>query len=254
MAHAGEEKAVVVESREWYMAAYAPDGIPTSKHLKLRTVPVSLTADSIPEGHVIIETLLVSIDPYLRSRMTGVDEGLYFPQFNINEVLSATAIARVIRSRDSNYSEGDIAISRKIDPNAGVSFPDYLSLIGLPGFAAWVGIDAVGEAKPGSNVFISAAAGAVGMYAGQLAKLKGCRVIGSAGSDEKLPSTSIIATVQARRRSSPITAIDAKQPDEDIRDAMNTHDPIQVPVGPVTRYQAKRFKEELNILVRRVLQ
>lgn len=87
MAHAGEEKAVVVESREWYMAAYAPDGIPTSKHLKLRTVPVSFAADSIPEGHVVVETLLMSIDPYLRSRMTGVDEGLYFPQFNINEVI-----------------------------------------------------------------------------------------------------------------------------------------------------------------------
>lgn len=57
---------------------------------------------------------------------------------------------------------------------------------GIPGFAAWVGIEVLGEAKPGSNVFISAAAGGVGMYAGQLAKLKGCRVIGSAGSDEKV--------------------------------------------------------------------
>lgn len=84
-----EEKAgvVVVESKEWYMAAYAPDGIPSSKHLKLRTVAVLLSADSIPEGYVIIETLLISIDPYLRSRMTGRDEGLYFPQFNLNEVI-----------------------------------------------------------------------------------------------------------------------------------------------------------------------
>ena len=59
-------------------------------------------------------------------------------------------------------------------------------ITGIPGFAAWVGIEVLGDPKPGSNVFISAAAGAVGMYAGQLAKLKGCRVIGSTGSDEKV--------------------------------------------------------------------
>ena len=57
---------------------------------------------------------------------------------------------------------------------------------GVPGFAAWVAIELLGEPKPGSNVFISAASGAVGMHAGQLAKLRGCRVIGSAGSDEKV--------------------------------------------------------------------
>ena len=59
-------------------------------------------------------------------------------------------------------------------------------MIGIPGFAAWVGLVLLGEAKVGSNVFISAAAGGVGMVAGQLAKLKGCRVIGSTGSDDKV--------------------------------------------------------------------
>lgn len=62
----------------------------------------------------------------------------------------------------------------------------YKYIAGLPGFAAWVGIEVLGDPKPGSNVFVSAAAGGVGMFAGQLAKLKGCRVIGSTGSDEKV--------------------------------------------------------------------
>lgn len=59
-------------------------------------------------------------------------------------------------------------------------------VVGVPGFAAWVGIEVMGDPKPESNVFVSAAAGAVGMYAGQLAKLRGCRVIGSTGSDHKV--------------------------------------------------------------------
>ncbi|XP_062009453.1 NADPH-dependent oxidoreductase 2-alkenal reductase-like [Rosa rugosa] len=197
-------RSAVVESREWYMAAYAPEGVPTSDHLKLRTVKISLALDSIPEQHVILETLFISLDPYLRSRMTGREDGLYSPQYNLNEVVSAFGVGRVLRSRDSNYGEGDIVISpfipvaeyfvlpsqaliRKIDADAGIPLPEYISTLGIPGFAAWVGIQVVAEPiKPGSNVFISAAAGAVGMYAGQLAKLKGCRVVGSTGSDEKV--------------------------------------------------------------------
>ncbi|CAN6574280.1 unnamed protein product [Malus baccata var. baccata] len=191
-----------VESREWYLAAYAAEGVPTSDHLKLRTVTLSLSPDSIPEQHVILETLFISVEPYLRSRITGREDGLYNPQFNLDEVIAGFGVGRVIRSKDSNYVEGDIVVSpfthfaeycvvpsqfvaRRIDPNNGIPLPEYISSLGLPGFAAWVGIELLADPKPGSNVFISAAAGAVGMYAGQLAKLRGCRVIGSTGSDEK---------------------------------------------------------------------
>ncbi|XP_022727083.1 2-alkenal reductase (NADP(+)-dependent)-like isoform X1 [Durio zibethinus] len=197
-----EKTAEIAESKEWYLAGYAAQGVPTSEHLKLRSVPLSLTLDSIPDAHVAIELLFVSIDPYLRTRMSGHDDGLYFPQFSLNQVITAFGIGRVIRSKDNKYDEGDIVLNaffpvaeycvvpsdvliRKIDPAAGIPLPEYLSCFGVPGFAAWVGIQVLGDLKPGSNVFISAAAGGVGMFAGQLAKLKGCRVIGSTGSDAK---------------------------------------------------------------------
>ncbi|XP_028785706.1 2-alkenal reductase (NADP(+)-dependent)-like [Neltuma alba] len=190
---------VELESREWYMAAYAAEGVPTSDHLKLRTVKLSVAADSIPDGHVALELLFVSVDPYLRTRMSGSRDPV---QFELNHVISAFGIGRVIRSKDSKYEEGDIVVHpncpiaeycvtsslmlRKFDPNSGISLPDYISSMGVPGFAAWVGIEVLGDPKPGSNVFVSAASGAVGMYAGQLAKLRGCRVIGSTGSDDKI--------------------------------------------------------------------
>lgn len=67
-------------------ANYAPEGIPTSDHLKIRTVALAL--DEIPEQHVVLETLFISVEPYLRGRMTGLQEGLYFAQFNLKEVRS----------------------------------------------------------------------------------------------------------------------------------------------------------------------
>ncbi|KAJ0110471.1 hypothetical protein Patl1_02011 [Pistacia atlantica] len=199
-----EKKAETIESKEWYLAAHAPEGVPTSDHLRLRTVNISLAVDSIPNSHVVIETLYISIDPYLRAIMTGIDDGLYLSQFQLNQVISAFGIGRVIRSKESTYSEGDFVLCpflpvaeysvvqpshlhlRKIDPASGISFTDYLSTLGPSGFAAWVAIEVVGNPRSGSNVFISAAAGGVGMHAGQLAKLKGCNVIGSTGSNEKV--------------------------------------------------------------------
>lgn len=82
----GDENLTMVESREWVMVAYAAKGIPTSDHLKLRTTKLSLDADSIPKDHVAVELLWVSVDPYLRGRMSGQDEGLYFSQFALDEV------------------------------------------------------------------------------------------------------------------------------------------------------------------------
>ncbi|KAI4334118.1 hypothetical protein L6164_018849 [Bauhinia variegata] len=189
----------MVESREWYLVAYATEGVPSSDHLKLRSVVVDI--DSIPDGHVGLEMLFVSVEPYMRTRLSGLQDGLSLDQYQINQVITAFGVGRVIRSKDSNYKEGDVVFSqlpvaeycvvpsstlKKIDPTNGVPLPDYLSALGIPGFAAWVGIEVLGDPKPGSNVFISAASGAVGICAGQLAKIRGCRVIGSVGTDEKV--------------------------------------------------------------------
>ncbi|XP_047342014.1 2-alkenal reductase (NADP(+)-dependent)-like [Impatiens glandulifera] len=193
---------MVVESREWFLSSYAADGVPTSEHLKLRSVKLSLDETSIPENFVGIQLLWISVDPYLRSRMTGHMDGLHFPQFSLGQVISEYGIGRVIGSKDSKFTEGDIVINpfmplseysivpntflRKVDPDNDMPLPEYLNALGIPGLTAWVGIELVGEAKQGLNVFVSAAAGGVGMFAGQLAKLKGCRVIGSTGSNEKV--------------------------------------------------------------------
>nr|XP_027187308.1 2-alkenal reductase (NADP(+)-dependent)-like isoform X2 [Cicer arietinum] len=193
----------VVENREWYLAAYCPEGVPTSEHLKFRTVSLSIASDSIPHNHLAVETLLLSVDPYLRGRLTGTLEGLFISQYQLNQVITVFGVVRVIRSKDSKYNEGDILlnrsapvaeysivpssdIARKIDATIGISLSDYLGSLGIPGFAAWVGIEVLGKPKVGSNVFISAASGAVGINAGQLAKIRGCRVIGSTGSDDKV--------------------------------------------------------------------
>lgn len=84
---------VVVESKEWYLAAYCPHGVPTSDHLKLRSVSLSLASDSIPDDHLALETLFISVDPYLRTQLTGTLDGLYITQYQLNQVHHIFAVA-----------------------------------------------------------------------------------------------------------------------------------------------------------------
>ena len=179
-------------SREIRLAS-RPCGIPTAANFTLAW------ADSEPlrDGEVLVRNLFMSVDPYMRGRM---NEGKsYVPPFELGKPLSGGAVGDVIESRAREFKPGDVvtsnfgwreyfvasprdlhAVSREIQPLSA-----YLGVLGMTGMTAWAGLNLV-EVKAGDVIFISGAAGAVGNVAGQLAKLRGCRVIGSAGSAEKV--------------------------------------------------------------------
>jgi NADPH-dependent curcumin reductase CurA len=153
--------------------------------------------DSPQEGEVLVRNLFMSVDPYMRGRMD--DRKSYVPPFEIGKALEGGALGEVIESRAPNFRQGDVVVSglgwreyfkapaKALRPvNREVEPPSiYLGLLGTTGLTAWAGLQ-MAEIKKGETLFVSGAAGAVGSVAGQLAKLRGCRVVGSAGSEEKV--------------------------------------------------------------------
>ena len=150
------------------------------------------------EGEIQVQNICMSVDPYMRGRM--VDRKSYVPPFQIGEVLTGGCIGRVTKSNHPDFAEGDHVSSPHgwreayTAPVQGieklgdlVTNPSaYLGAIGMPGMTAYVGLLEVGAVQEGETVFVSGAAGAVGSIVGQIAKLKGCRVLGSAGSNDKV--------------------------------------------------------------------
>src|ERR1039457_4304470 len=151
----------------------------------------------LPDEQVLVRNLFMSVDPYMRGRM---NEGKsYVPPFEIGKALDGGAVGEVIESRAKEFKPGDtvtskfgwreyfMAAPKELHPVSREvpSLSIYLGALGMTGMTAWVGLNLVGV-KAGDVIFISGAAGAVGNMAGQLAKLRGCRVIGSAGSAEKV--------------------------------------------------------------------
>jgi hypothetical protein len=145
----------------------------------------------------LARTIWLSLDPYMRGRMN--DTKSYSPPVGIDETMEGGCVAEVMKSNNADYSVGDIILDRlgwtshgiskgigvrKIDPMIA-PISSNLGVLGMPGLTAWVGLNDILEAQPGETIVISAATGAVGSLAGQLAKLKGMRVIGIAGGYEK---------------------------------------------------------------------
>jgi NADPH-dependent curcumin reductase CurA len=150
------------------------------------------------DGEVLVRNIFMSVDPYMRGRMNDVKS--YAPPFQIGEVLQAGVVGEVVASNFAGLAEGDHVtgmlgwenysicdgnLLRKL-PQSAAPLSWHLGILGMPGMTAYVGLMKIAEAKAEDQVFVSAASGAVGSVVGQLAKILGCRVAGSAGSDEKV--------------------------------------------------------------------
>jgi NADPH-dependent curcumin reductase CurA len=171
-----------------------PEGLPAKSDFQLGEV----TIPAISAGEILVQNMYMSVDPYMRGRM--YDRKSYVPPFQIGKPLEGGCVGRVIESKNQAFKVGDYVLSMlgwreyfvskgdglsKIDPGVA-PVQAYLGTVGMTGMTAYVGLLHVGELKEGDTVFVSAAAGAVGSVVCQIAKLKGCYVVGSAGSDEKV--------------------------------------------------------------------
>ena len=181
-------------SREIRLAR-RPEGRPETEDFELAEVPVPDPG----EGEALVRNSYLSVDPYMRGRMRDVKS--YMPPFAVGEVMQGGAVGQVVSSNNPDLAEGDWVQSMQgwrehyvtdghgllpvADP-AVAPISASLGVLGMPGFTAWVGLTQFGRPEEGETVFVSAAAGAVGSMVGQLAKLRGCRAVGSAGSAEKV--------------------------------------------------------------------
>jgi NADPH-dependent curcumin reductase CurA len=158
---------------------------------------VEEAAPSPGDGEILVKVLYLSLDPAMRGWLSN--ERSYVPPVEIGEVMRAIGIGEVLESNNEKFAVGDhvsglwgiqeYAVSdgggvQKVDPDLA-PLPVHLSVLGMPGMTAYFGLLDVGEAKEGDTVVVSAAAGAVGSVAGQVARIKGCRTVGLAGGPEK---------------------------------------------------------------------
>jgi hypothetical protein len=182
-------------SREIHLKS-RPTGVPTSANFEL----VETTIPQPGPGQFLVRNVWMSVDPYMRGRM--MDRKSYVPPFAIGQPLDGGSVGQVVESKHDGFRAGDYVCSfasggwreyyvtdgtmiQKIDPTLA-PLQSHLGVMGMPGMTAYTSLLRIGAPKPGETVFVSAAAGAVGSVVCQIAKIKGCRVVGSAGSDDKV--------------------------------------------------------------------
>ena len=179
-------------NRRITLAAH-PKGLPGARDFLLDTQPVPEPAD----GEVLLRTRYLSIDPYMRNLMDEVGPG-YAPPVRLGQTTVGGTVSRVVASRNQRFQVGETVLSNAgwqdyalsdgsdLTPLEGLAQPSLaLGGLGMPGFTAYVGLLDIGQPRPGETVVVAAATGAVGSVVGQLAKLKGARVVGIAGGAEK---------------------------------------------------------------------
>ncbi len=175
------------KSREIHLVA-RPEGLPGEEDFGVVEVVVPDAGD----GEVLVENHYMSVDPAMRPRLTD--------GYELNEPMLGSAIGRVVQSRTDRFAVGDFVLSRfgfreyfvtgpdtltKVEPVEGLPLTVHMHALGGTGFTAYGGLLKIGQLKPEDKVFVSTAAGAVGSVAAQIAKIKGCWVVGSTGSEEK---------------------------------------------------------------------
>ncbi len=172
-----------------------PEGKPTPSDFEFVTDDVDLNIDA---GELLLETAYVSVDPYLRGRMS--DTKSYVPPFELNKPIQSGVIAKVLESKNEKLKVGDFVSgmldwkTKQVSSGEGLIKVDgskaplsaYLGILGMTGLTAYVGLTQIGKPKSGETLVVSGAAGAVGSVVGQIGKILGLTVIGIAGSDEKV--------------------------------------------------------------------
>jgi len=174
--------------------AERPTGFPKERDFKLVESPVP----SPGPNQFLVRAIYLSVDPYMRGRMN--DRPSYAPPVGLGEVMAGGIVGQVVQSNHAKFPQGayvegrlgwqDFAVSdgsgvRVVDSTAA-PLSAYLGVLGMPGLTAYFGLLDIGQPQPGETVLVSGAAGAVGSAVGQIAKLKGCRAVGTAGTDEKV--------------------------------------------------------------------
>jgi NADPH-dependent curcumin reductase CurA len=171
-----------------------PVGVPDASNFELATTEL---ADPGP-GEVLVRNAWMSVDPYMRGRM--YDRASYVPPFQLNQALEGGAVGKVVKSNDPKFQPGDwvesmngwreayVAAGAALNKLSTEGIPPqaFLGVLGMPGMTAYSSFHRIGEPKEGDIVFVSGAGGAVGASVCQIAKIRGCTVIASAGSDQKL--------------------------------------------------------------------